>query len=100
VLDYINSGVVALTQQERTLPNIMDQLKRLGYPVYSVQEKLLKEGSSSEWAQCLWFILSKDTVKEECLKWINKLCGIKLDTYDNAYNHHHKILIDVISKIF
>lgn len=37
---------------------------------------------------------------EECLKWLNKICGINLSTFDNAYNHQKKIIIDIMSKIF
>jgi hypothetical protein len=44
-------------------------------------------------------VLSRDMVKEDCLKWINKMCGIHLETYDNAYNHQKKVIIDLMSKI-
>ena len=47
----------------------------------------------------LWFLLSKDVVSDDCLKWVNKICGVNIETYDNAFNHHKKVLIDLISRI-
>lgn len=59
----------------------------------------LMEANRNEWSNFLWFILSKNMIHEDCLKWVNKMCGLHLETYDNAYNHQKKIIIDLLSKL-
>jgi hypothetical protein len=98
LLEHLNCGV-ALPHGELTLGRILEELKRLGYPVYTVREDLLLEGNEGEWASCLWLVLSKGMVQEECLRWVNRVCGINLEAYDNAYNHKRKVLMDLMSKL-
>lgn len=75
-----------------------DELKKQGYPIYTIRVEKLKEGDRNEWSSMLWYILSKNMVHDDCLKWINKTCHVHLETYENAYNHNKKIIMSVLSK--
>ena len=83
-----------------SIPDILDELKKNGFPIYTIRSEKLAEGNIIEWSNFIWFLLSKNMVHDDCLKWVNKVCGINLETYDNAFNHQKKVLIDLLSKIY
>lgn len=82
------------------MQDIMEQLKKKGYLLHTIRTNKLIEGNQQEWSNFIWFFLTKDFLAEDCIKWINKICQVGVETYESAFNHHKKILMDLLSKIY
>lgn len=78
LLNYLRCDLGSSAKEDPSLEGLVEELKRNGYPLYTVQVGRLTEGNQAEWSSLLWLLLSHEVVNEECLKWVNRVCSISI----------------------